>query len=80
VLLLDDPFTHVDGYTQQVIWEKMKSLLAGTTLIIVSSKPLPVADLDKVVVLSEGRVDDQGTPGEVLQRNSYMKLFYEVQG
>jgi hypothetical protein len=25
-------------------------------------------------------VDDQGTPGEVLQRNSYMKLFYEVQG
>jgi ATP-binding cassette subfamily B protein len=80
VLLLDDPFTHVDGYTQQVIWEKMKSVLAGTTLIIVSSKPLPLADLDRVVVLSEGKVDDQGTPAELLQRNSYMKLFYEVQG
>ena len=78
VLLLDDPFTHVDGYTQQKMWEKMRSVLAGTTLIIVSSKPLPLADLDRVVVLSEGRVDDQGTPGEVLRRNSYMKLFYEV--
>jgi len=46
----------------------------------VSSKPLPLADLDRVVVLSEGKVYDQGTPAELLQRNSYMKLFYEVQG
>jgi ATP-binding cassette subfamily B multidrug efflux pump len=80
VLLLDDPFTHIDGYTQQKIWERMRSVLGGTTMIIVSSKPLPLADLDRVVVLTEGRVDDQGTPGEVLRRNSYMKLFYEVQG
>jgi ATP-binding cassette, subfamily B, multidrug efflux pump len=80
VLLLDDPFTHVDGYTQQAIWEKMRPLFGGMTAIIVSSKPLPLPDIDRVVVLSDGTVADQGTPGEVLSRNSYMKLFYEVQG
>ncbi len=78
VLLLDDPFTHVDGYTQQAIWEKMGTLLEAMTIIIVSSKPLPLPDLDRVVVLADGSVADQGSPDEVLLRNSYMKLFYEV--
>jgi ATP-binding cassette subfamily B protein len=80
VLLLDDPFTHVDGYTEQVIWDKIRPTLAGMTVIIVSSRPLPLSDIDKAMVLSEGAIADQGAPEDVLRSNPYMRLFYEVKG
>lgn len=80
VLLLDDPFTHVDGYTVQAIWNKVRPTLDGMTVIIVSSRSLPLADMDKVLVLSDGAVSDQGAPGDLLERNPYMRLFYEVKG
>jgi ATP-binding cassette subfamily B protein len=80
VLLLDDPFTHVDGYTEQVIWDKIRPLLAGMTVIIVSSRPVPLSDMDKVLVLSEGTVADQGAPEDMLERNPYVRLFYEAKG
>lgn len=80
VLLLDDPFTHVDGYTEQVIWDKIRPMLRGMTVIIVSSRPVPLSDIDKVVILSGGTVADQGEPEDLLGRNPYMRLFYEAKG
>lgn len=80
VLLLDDPFTHVDGYTEQVIWDRIRPMLAGLTVVIVSSRPVPLSDLDRVVVLSEGTVTDQGAPRDLLGRDPYVKLLYEVKG
>jgi ATP-binding cassette, subfamily B, multidrug efflux pump len=80
VLLLDDPFTHVDGYTEQVIWDKIRPMLRGMTVIIVSSRPVPLSDIDKVVILSDGTVADQGEPEDLLGRNPYMRLFYEAKG
>ncbi len=80
VLLLDDPFTHVDGYTEETIWNKIRPTLGGMTVIIVSSRPVPLSDIDNVAVLSEGAVADQGTPEDLLKRNPYMRLFYEVKG
>lgn len=80
VLLLDDPFTHVDGYTEHLIWEKVRPALDGKTVIIASSKPVPLSAVDRVVVLVDGAIADQGTAGEVLRRNAYMKLLYEVKG
>ncbi|HME46214.1 MAG TPA: ABC transporter ATP-binding protein [Syntrophorhabdales bacterium] len=78
VLLLDDPFTHVDGYTEHLIWEKIWPLIKDVTVIITSTRPVPVTFVDKVLVLSEGRIIDEGRPDELLERSPYMKLLYEV--
>jgi len=78
ILLLDDPFTHVDGYTEHLIWEKIWPLIKDVTVIITSTRPVPVTFVDKVLVLSEGRIIDEGRPDELLERSPYMKLLYEV--
>lgn len=80
VLLLDDPFTHVDGYTEHLIWERMWPMVENLTVIIVSSKPVPLPRIDEVLVLMNGSVADRGSPDELLGRNPYMKLLYEVKG
>jgi ATP-binding cassette, subfamily B, multidrug efflux pump len=77
ILLLDDPFTHVDGYTEHAIWEKLSPMLEGKTVIIASTRPVPLHLIDQVIVLVEGTVADQGPPMEVLERDAYMKLLYE---
>ena len=80
ILLLDDPFTHVDGFTEQLVWEEIKPVLDGITVIIASSKPVPLAYVDWAAVLVDGGIADYGRAGELLERNPYMKLLYEVKG
>jgi len=78
ILLLDDPFTHVDGYTEHLIWERIWPLIKGLTVIITSTRPVPIIYVDRVAVLSEGSVIEEGNPTELLARSHYMKLLYEV--
>ena len=80
ILLLDDPLTHVDGYTEHVIWQKLSSRFDDLTVIVVSSRPVPLSSIDKAVVLANGSVADSGSPEELLGRNPYMRLLYEVKG
>jgi ATP-binding cassette, subfamily B, multidrug efflux pump len=78
VLLLDDPFAHVDGYTEYAIWEAMWPALEETTVVIASSKPVPLQRINRVMVLVNGSVADYGSPDQVLARDPYMKLLYET--
>lgn len=80
ILLLDDPFTHVDGYTEHLIWERVRPVLDGKTVIIASSKPVPLSFIDRAAVLVGGEMVDQGSAGDLLSRDPYMKLLYEVKG
>jgi ATP-binding cassette, subfamily B, multidrug efflux pump len=78
ILLLDDPFTHVDGYTEHMILEKIWPLIKDKTVIMTSTRPVPAKYVDRVLVLADGAVVDEGEPGELLARSPYMKLLYEV--
>jgi ATP-binding cassette, subfamily B, multidrug efflux pump len=80
VLLLDDPLTHVDGYTEHLIWQRVSSLFENLTVLVVSSRPVPLSNIDKALVLANGSVADQGSPDDLLARNPYLRLLYEVKG
>jgi ATP-binding cassette, subfamily B, multidrug efflux pump len=80
LLLLDDPLTHVDSYTEHLIWQRMAPLFEGRTVIIVSSRPVPLSNVDWVIVLRDGEMADEGTADELLGRNPYMRLLYEAKG
>jgi ATP-binding cassette subfamily B multidrug efflux pump len=78
ILLLDDPLTHIDGYTEHLIWQRLSSLFDGLTVIVVSSRPVPLSHIDRAMVVTNGLIADQGAPDELLSRNPYMRLLYEV--
>ncbi len=78
ILLLDDPFTHVDSYTEHMILQKIWPLVKDKTVIMTSTRPVPATYVDRVLVLAGGSVVDEGEPAEVLARSPYMKLLYEV--
>lgn len=79
VLLLDDPLTHVDSYTEHLIWQRLSTYFHGLTVIVVSSRPVPLAYIDRAIVLADGSIADEGRPEELIARNPYMKLMYETE-
>ncbi len=76
ILLLDEPTTGLDAATEREVSESLRALARGRTTIIVSHQLSTIADADRIVVLSEGRVAESGRHGELLAANGlYAELW-----
>lgn len=70
VLVLDDPLSALDVRTEEAVTRRLRSVLAGTTTLIVAHRPSTVALADRVAVLQDGRILDVGTHAELLARSA----------
>ena len=75
ILILDEATTNLDSVTEKQIKDSVHALTAGRTAIIVAHSWRTVENADYVVVMNGGRVEDQGTPDELLQRNGFFRTF-----
>ncbi|ATG56134.1 ABC transporter [Brachybacterium ginsengisoli] len=66
VLLLDDPLSALDTRTEEVVTERLREVLHGTTTLIVAHRTSTVALADRVALLDNGRVVDVGTHAELM--------------
>ena len=66
ILILDDPLSAVDAATEQAILSELASYYGSRTVIIVSHRLSAVAECDRIVVLEEGRIVEQGSPADLL--------------
>jgi ATP-binding cassette subfamily B protein len=69
VLVLDDATSAVDTATEEVIHAALRTVMRGRTTLLVAHRASTVRLADRVVVLDEGRVIDEGTHDELLARN-----------
>lgn len=76
ILLLDDALSSVDADTEQAILAKLQDDHVRRTCILISNRVSTLAGTDRIVVLDQGRVAEEGTHEELLQRNGvYTRLF-----
>ncbi|MBI5115708.1 ABC transporter ATP-binding protein, partial [Candidatus Poribacteria bacterium] len=61
VLILDDAFSSVDTHTEEQILRNLESVLERRTAIMISHRVSTVRYADKIVVLEEGRIAEEGT-------------------
>ena len=66
ILLLDDAFAHLDGETEVQVMENLLEALPGVTILFTSHRVSTLLRADRVVVLAEGRILEEGSP-EVLR-------------
>ena len=66
ILILDDALSAVDTYTEEQILKGLRGVMRGRTSIIISHRISTVKDADKIVVLNEGTIAEQGTHAELV--------------
>ncbi len=75
ILILDDALSAVDTHTEAAILADLRSVTGRRTAFIVSHRVSAVMDADKVLVLEDGRVVQEGTHAELIARKgTYERL------
>jgi ATP-binding cassette, subfamily B, bacterial len=70
VLVLDDATSAVDATKEREIRAALTSVMSGRTTLVIAHRPATIALADRVAVLDGGRIVEQGTHGELLQRSA----------
>lgn len=70
VLVMDDPLSALDVNTEEKVQMGLRSVLAGTTALIVAHRPSTVALADRVALLQDGRVVEVGAHSELMARSA----------
>ncbi|MFA7227687.1 MAG: ATP-binding cassette domain-containing protein, partial [Melioribacteraceae bacterium] len=69
ILILDDSFSAVDTNTEEGILKNLKNFMKERTSIIISHRVSTVKDSDKIFVLDQGGVVEEGTHEELVEKN-----------
>jgi ABC-type multidrug transport system fused ATPase/permease subunit len=74
ILLLDDPTTAVDAKTEAEVLDAIDSARTGRTTVIVANRMATLKRADRILVLNDGRLVEQGTHDElILRRGLYFR-------
>ena len=76
LLILDEATSSIDTETEKIIQNKMKDILKGKTSIIVAHRLSTIKHCDKIVLIENGNILEQGTHLELLDKKEiYYKMY-----
>ena len=76
ILLLDDCLSAVDTETEETILNNLLAYCKDKTTIIVSHRVSSAKNADQIIILEEGKIIEQGTHNQLLDKNGYYKELY----
>ena len=79
ILVLDDALSAVDTHTEEEILERLSSVMAERTSIIVSHRVSTIRSAHQIVVFHEGRIAERGTHDELIRRDGFYADLYRKQ-
>lgn len=68
ILVLDEPTAHLDSKTEEYVRKALEKLMAGRTTLIIAHRLRTVKSADMILVLSHGRIAENGTHDELMRK------------
>lgn len=75
ILILDEATSSVDTQTEQIIQKALATLLKGRTSFVIAHRLSTITSADKIVVIHDGKIVEQGTHAELLARQG---MYYDL--
>lgn len=79
LLILDDAFSAVDTHTEHLVLGNLRSLLRKRTVVMIAHRISTVMHADKIVVLRDGRLIEEGVHADLVARNGAYARMYRDQ-
>ncbi len=79
IILLDEATASLDAENETVIQEALSRLIQDKTVLVIAHRMRTIANADRIVVLKDGVVAEQGTPAELSARDSIYRHMVERQ-
>ncbi|MBI3480808.1 MAG: ABC transporter ATP-binding protein [Nitrosomonadales bacterium] len=79
ILLLDEATSALDSEIEASIQEQLIDLMGGKTVIAIAHRLSTIARLDRLIVIDQGKIVEQGAHSELLQRNGLYAALWQHQ-
>ncbi|TXG76224.1 ABC transporter ATP-binding protein, partial [Patescibacteria group bacterium] len=81
ILILDEATSALDSESEKLIQQSLTTLMKGRTSIVIAHRLSTIAKLDRIIVLDDGKVIEDGTHEALLEQNkTYAKLWNHQSG
>ncbi len=79
IIILDEPTAALDARAEAEVFTRFKNLAEGTTAVLISHRFSTVRMADRIVVLADGKVEEQGTHAELMANGGRYAELFELQ-
>ena len=79
ILILDEPTAALDSESERLVIEALERLMKGRTVLTIAHRLSTIRDADKIIVLKDGVVSEQGTHDQLLALGGTYAGLYSVQ-
>jgi ABC-type multidrug transport system fused ATPase/permease subunit len=79
ILILDEPTAALDAESEELVIQGLERLMKGRTVIIIAHRLSTIRDADKIIVIKDGVVAEEGTNDELLSRGGIYADLHRIQ-
>ena len=79
IMILDEPTAALDTESERLVIEGLQRLMKGRTVIMIAHRLSTIRDVDKIIVIKDGVVAEQGTHTELLARGGVYAELHRIQ-
>jgi len=79
ILILDEATANVDSHTENLIQDSLRKIMKGRTSIVIAHRLSTIRESDKIIVLNNGQIIEEGTHIQLLDQNGFYATLHDLQ-